>query len=237
MVIAEQGQGYNQVQEFNFNPVKFEWYKNKNVNWFNKNIKNVLMDDYFSILIGSNSHRIIWHSIYQEFQPTQIKQRDFQYLYTPGINDGKLICLNKSERGMCQLGAFIGIAKTKIIMNKFSLKNPQIECYPQSQGSQYSGVKIEYTVTYNYTNCAEKETHQDLSDYVMCQQKQILTINVLNVYLSDKHKNLLITIIVIVVMISIALIIWITYYIYRYKHRSKALQREIDQLSNESVKY
>lgn len=77
MVIAEQGQGYNQVQEFNFNPVKFEWYKNKNVNWFNKNIKNVLMDDYFSILIGSNSHRIIWHSIYQEFQPTQIKQRDF----------------------------------------------------------------------------------------------------------------------------------------------------------------
>ncbi|KAM3145769.1 hypothetical protein pb186bvf_002064 [Paramecium bursaria] len=127
-------------------------------------INDVSVFDHYAILVGEDGHKIVYHSIYNDFI-----DEDFQ------IHTSFQENMTSDQIITSQYRLLVGLAKHSFKYFEIELEIPHINCRLDEVKSEY------YWVVLNSTQCNQKQEKNDISPYSMCTVMQQFQFNALQV--------------------------------------------------------
>ncbi|KRX09790.1 hypothetical protein PPERSA_02662 [Pseudocohnilembus persalinus] len=236
------------IEEYLFNYELGEYFMNSRKHYPDIEPTDVIVTYNFAILLGQNMHKIVYHSVLEQFQTDQMEYvNDLSLTYIPGLIDSQIIEDNKHQDvENYQNNEFndpkyflIGISKRNIVFHDVTIVRPSIDCWPVYYQYSENGEKVLNTQQYNYEvtflsrNCQKKdEQNLKYADYAVCEVVFDIQVVLYDSWLDVEYLNYILIAVFILSIVVLGCFCW-GYCKYR---RARTDQMETKQKIKEFLK-
>ncbi|KAL4493621.1 hypothetical protein ABPG72_004114 [Tetrahymena utriculariae] len=198
------------------------YYLNR-VHQVDHKIRDIAVNDYYFILMGSNSNTITWHSVHPQLISDMTKLQ--QYFLLLGLQGGSILQIYNSTSNQTD-SYFVGIQKFHIYVTKLTPVSAYVVCTP-SQVSIDTVGKHRINLGFIYQNW-QQDNSFNLNNFFMVRDLQIN-----KVYADKLTAGVIAAIVISVLVVVLGVIICICIKIKRQRAFRYTLQQEIETLQNQ----
>ncbi|KAL4444788.1 hypothetical protein ABPG74_015996 [Tetrahymena malaccensis] len=190
-------------------------------------IRDIVINDYYFILLGSNSNTITWHSVH----PSLIQDMDkFQsYFLLLGLQGGSILQIFNSTSNSTD-SYFVGIQKFHVYVTKLVPISAYVTCQP-------SQISIDVTGKHAIRLGFIYQSWQNYNSYNLTEFYMLRDMQVNKVYADKLTAGVIAAIVVSVLLVVLCIIICVCIKIKRQRAYKYSLQKEIQTLSNQKHTY
>ncbi|EAR85187.1 transmembrane protein, putative (macronuclear) [Tetrahymena thermophila SB210] len=200
------------------------YYLNR-VHQVDHKIRDIIVNDYYFILLGSNSNTITWHSVHPSLIYDMTKMQSYFLLL--GLQGGSILQIFNSTSNQTD-SYFVGIQKFHIYVTKLVPSSAYVVCSPSQNDYDTTGDhKIKLGFIY--------QSWQYYNSYNLTQffMERDLIIN--KVYADKLTAGVIAAIVISVLVVVLGIIICICIKIKRQRAYKYTLQKELDTLKNSKI--
>ncbi|KAM3137606.1 hypothetical protein pb186bvf_010220 [Paramecium bursaria] len=249
MMVVQSNQLFSTITEIQLYIERGFWV-NVQTHYQDGFVNSVQINSEFAILLSRNAHRVIYHSLYKDFDPFKDPQLDEKSWYNDVEwfnRDNYLIIpqlqyLHVYETGKYQLyqnntyveyqnnnSFLIALTTHQIAVMPFIFIKPYVECTIPSTAQE--GKTYKFNITYQSQLCPEK-TNQSLPVLSICQKSEQFNVKIVpNLREAYQTKSFYITILIVSIVLLIVVIFTARVCWRKYQLRKQKVELERQSLS------
>ena len=149
------------VLEYGYSAQSNEWYRNPNVHRLREDVQDILITDFYALVVCNSFSQVIYRSVVQQVAPAQKTSEPLQII--PGIVRFEFFAADDGQTYL------IGITRSRVVFYGLQYSPADIVCYGSGRAVAPDVDHFHFQVQLLRRTCSEKSLRADQADYVFCQ--------------------------------------------------------------------